>query len=349
MPDAHFIQIDEEGYFHTNGQRLEDQTYCRTLFENLQFNDHNSLVTSYDGHESIIEAFDQPLIVKNLEVTSENLLLLTLPYGHTELVDPLSPHQHLRLDEWDRFHGKTSHGIPFVFSRAAQASFFDLLDDFDDSSITWKGQKLDVPDWLTPHPESEHAEFWNNIYQNETPRWELNEPAKALVDTLPQLKLGKCRILVLGAGSSEDAAYLAKQGHLVTAVDFSHEAIKAAKSKFSGLSNIQWVQEDAFKFLAQAKGQFDLVFEHTFFCTVNPSSRTRLLQLWKEALVERGHLLGIFFVHSNTEGPPYGGSEWELRKRFNSLNFRLLYWTRWQLSLEKRLGKELVVFAEKKQ
>jgi hypothetical protein len=47
------------------------------------------------------------------------------------------------------------------------------------------------------------------------------------------------------------------------------------------------------------------------------------------------------------QGPPYGGSEWELRQRLKD-SFQFVFWGRWQKSLPKRQGKELFVYAQKK-
>jgi hypothetical protein len=46
--------------------------------------------------------------------------------------------------------------------------------------------------------------------------------------------------------------------------------------------------------------------------------------------------------------PPFGATEWEIRERLKR-SFNFLYWTRWKKSIPRRLGKELVVYAQKKQ
>jgi hypothetical protein len=50
-------------------------------------------------------------------------------------------------------------------------------------------------------------------------------------------------------------------------------------------------------------------------------------------------------------GPPFGGSEWELRSRLQShasqKGFRILYWNRLRDSKPERLGQELFVYAQK--
>ena len=68
---------------------------------------------------------------------------------------------------------------------------------------------------------------------------------------------------------------------------------------------------------------------------------------WKKLLSEDGHVLGVFFAMDKRFGPPFGGSEWELRQRFQK-DFNFLYWTRWKTSLPRRLGKEVVIYMQKK-
>jgi hypothetical protein len=47
------------------------------------------------------------------------------------------------------------------------------------------------------------------------------------------------------------------------------------------------------------------------------------------------------------QGPPFGGSEWELKQRLKN-NFKPLIWQRFKNSIKGRWGKELVIFAQKK-
>ena len=91
----------------------------------------------------------------------------------------------------------------------------------------------------------------------------------------------------------------------------------------------------------------DIIFEHTLFCAIAPEKRKELVRVWKNSLSDAGYLLGIFFVMPKRSGPPYGGSEWELRELLEP-HFRLMYWKRWLHSPPRRQGTELVVFAQKR-
>jgi SAM-dependent methyltransferase len=249
------------------------------------------------------------------------------------------------LDEWDRFHGVTDANVPFVFSRTAQFEFFELLEDFDDDSITIEGRRIEIPPWLPSAGTPGREDFWNTLYKNNDTRWDLDKEAPALAAVLPQLKLARQRILVLGAGVGHDAAYLARQGHSVTAVDFSFEAIERARGAYAGIEGLRFARADAFNLPADFNGRYDIVFEHTLYCAIEPRRRNDLVKAWKRALQPRGHLLGIFYVNDRAGGPPFGGSEWEIRQRLRS-TFHSIFWTRWRHSVESRKGRELVVYAQ---
>ena len=341
-----FLQIDEDGYLKANEARITDEDFGQEIFENLHFTDFGALASKSGESEVFIEAFDEPLVVKNLERQSEFQWRLNMPYGFQQELQILEESENLTLDEWDRFHGLTRNGLPFVFSRAAQAEFFNQLEDFDDTGIYLGGRRFEIPDWLKENNDIDGDRFWTGIYESEKPRWELEQPAPALKDVLPQLKIPRAKVLVLGCGSGNDAAHLANAGHIVSAVDISPVAIQQAQEKFGNVRDLSFTQADVFNLPPSFAESFDLIFEHTCFCAINPVRRNELMNVWKKCLRPSGQVLGLFFVHPKRKGPPYGGSEWELRQRFKKKGARILYWTRWKHSLPRRMGKELVAFVE---
>lgn len=340
--EQQYVAIDEEGFPLFGELRVQDPQVGAEILRNIKFAENGAFVTTYSGNQALVEPFDEPLIAQQISEIDLNWKIL-LPYDLEFAFDPKT----LTLDEWDRFHGLTRAGIPFVLSRKAQAEFFTLLDDYDDDSITIDGEILDVPAWLTPKPEIQSEKFWSHIYQTEEPRWELNEPTPALTDMLPRLKLPKSRILVLGCGSGNDAAFFAEQGHVVTAVDISPEAIARGKKKYSAVKNITWLESDLFALSSEHHHNYDLIFEHTCYCAIDPAKRNNLVSLWNKLLAPGGHLLGVFFAMEKRSGPPFGGSEWELRERLKK-TFRFIFWGRWHQSIDRRQGKELLVYAQKK-
>lgn len=325
-------------------RRIVDEEIGAHLLESIIRKERGSFTCLWESEEIAIEAFDEPLVVQRVDVlTNDPAMALTFPYS---VKAPLN-FKTLTLDEWDRFHGRTIQGIPFVFSRKAQMQFFDLLEEFDDDSVTFAGQSYPITPWLDANPVLQTEEFWTSLYQRSKDAWELSAPANALTDMLPRLKLPKCRVLVLGAGRGNDAAFFAEAGHIVTAVDISPEAIKQGKERYTHLPNINWVEADLFKLPREWEGNFDLIFEHTCYCAIDPAERPALVKTWIKLLSPKGLLMGVFFVMDRPAGPPYGGTEWELRERLKK-NFQFQFWGRWKQSETRRQGTELFVYAEKR-
>jgi len=343
-----FISIDEEGFPHFDGIRMSDQEIGAALIRSLKPAPLNAgFQAELGGQLMTVEAFDFPWVIQGvaLNPAGEGQISITLPYQveRTLLISDL------RIDEWDRFVGADSKSnIPFVLSRKAQAQLFELCEAYDDESITIQGTQVSIlPQYQTIIP-IQNADFWDEKYLSaQEPGWELNTHHPSLPHIVSNLKLCKSRILVLGCGTGNDAAYFAGLGHIVTAVDFSAHALEKARQKYSRLSSITWIQGDIFDSkLPVPNDSYDIVFEHTCFCAISPEKRNELIQLWGKKLHDRGHFLGIFFNMWRTEHPPFGATEWEIRKRFGQ-KFTPLYWQRLKppLALLNRLGIELLVYA----
>jgi hypothetical protein len=303
-----YIVIDEEGYFAFDGRRVDDEALGRALLENLKVDSHGRLVTDYQGAESFVEAFDAPLLGRHVR-------LIDGETGEIDLVYQTKARfafKNLSLDEWDRFHGITENGVPFVFTRQGQIEFFDLFDSFDDDSITIKGNVFEVPAWAPPELDP------------------VDEESPILKDILPQLKLTRSRVLVLNARRADNAAAIARAGHFVTAVESDPALFEAAREKYGSLDNLRLVRADLTNLPDNWNGEFDVVFVEGF------TPDKTMVKLWRRVLHANGTLLGVF-----------PASEWAIRERLKS-GFQALYWTRWRRSTDARKSRELVVYARKK-
>lgn len=343
------LRIDEEGYPCFTETRITDEGVGKQVLENLNKDDKYLWKTSINETDYVVEVFDSPYVVQNvLEPKSpfDGQLELQLAYGVVFKANS----KKWQLDEWDRFHGRACQSeIPFVLSRKAQAQLLQMAEEFDDDSFQIQDFKIKTPMMWEPKPNLE-SEYWNARYKTGDTPWDIEKAHPAFKDLMPRLKLSKCRVLVLGCGNGHDAALLAKNGHHVTAVDGSLSALENAKKNYSSL-NIEWIHADIFNLPAEYNQAFDLVLEHTCFCAVSPDLRQDLVKVWNRCLVPTGYLLGVFFVMDKPDGPPFGGTEWEYRQRLKD-RFHFLFWGRAgdpeSLSIAGRSGKELVVFAQKK-
>lgn len=340
-----FISIDEHGdlFFDAEAAPIKDANQIEEIHRNLKLNDKFNLVTELHSAEYLVESFDHPLQIMALDIQGEHIRLQT---KHNTLFQ--ADNSKWSVDEWDRFNGLTTSGAPFVLTTRAQKILFDQVDSFDDEGFAINKKYIATPPYYIDTPQIEKSDFWSNIYNTEqNPGWNLNQPAEAFKDMLPRLKLPKSRVLVLGAGEGHDAALFAEAGHVVTAVDFSKEAIKRGQAKYGHLSNLTFHESNIFHLPQEWNFNFDLVVEHTCFCAIPPDQRNEMVRLYRRMLHEEGQLLAVFFTMEKRSGPPYGATEWEIRKRTEQ-GFHYLFWGRLRNSLPQRMGRELFVLAKKK-
>lgn len=338
-----YLQIDPEGYLISSGIRIQDEEFGRSVLQNLKLEDF-TYSAEIDGHKVIVESFDEPIMALDIEPLKDLEWRLLAPYGYETQFNLNT----LWLDEWDRFGGTTISGCSFVLSRAAQARFFDTLDEFDDDSITFQGVKYKPHGRWKSKDDVSYHQFWSQIYsEDKTPPWDLETYNPVLETATAQLKLNKLRILVVGAGRAHDAVYFSRQGHIVTALDFSPEAKRRFEEFYpQEKENLQYVIGDIFNPPQDWKNSFDLIFDHTLFCAIDPYRRNELIKTWTLLLHVDGSLLSIFFAMDKPAGPPYGATEWEIAQRLKD-HFNLVYWTRCKNSHPRRMGKELLVYAHK--
>lgn len=110
--------------------------------------------------------------------------------------------------------------------------------------------------------------------------------------------------LVPGCGNGHDALALARAGWKVTALDFAEEPVASLAPQLEAHGGEARV-EDAF----EHRGQYDLLFEHTFFCAIDPSDRPRWGEFAARNLKPGGRLVMILVpVGKPAEdgGPPFG-------------------------------------------
>ena len=341
MPDL-FIAIDEHGRVLKDEARVEDQNLLQAFFNSLEVLDTTALQATFGDAPCLVEAFDAPWVAVDITFSSGKFIL-TNTYGFSTIGSPSDCY----FDEWDRLHGVNEKNVPWVLNRAALEKFFDLLEEYDDESFVIGGQRYVTKPAFVDLKDIKDSDWWTNVYREEiNPGWDLKKPHPAFADTFPRMKQPRSRIMVLGSGEGHDAAYFAEIGHIVTAVDFSEEAIARAKSHY-GSFPINFMHASAFQLPKAFDKNVDIMIEHTFFCAIPPEKRHQLVQTWNRCLVNGGLLMAVFFVTEKRAGPPYGASEWEIRERLKK-DYTILFWGRWRQSPGRRQGRELFVLAQKK-
>lgn len=344
MPLA-YITIDEHGdiFLDPDGPPVTNPNFIEEIHRNLKLTENFMLVTEFQDEEHIVESFDHPLHIIAIELKDEKIFLQTKQNTLFQ-----ANNEKWSVDEWDRFNGLTTSNAPFVLTKKAQEQLFNDVDSFDDEGFVSQKKYVATPPYFIDTAQIEKAQYWVDAYNNQAnPGYNLNDAAEAFKDMLPRIKLPKSRILVLGCGEGHDAALFAQAGHLVTAVDFSSEAIARGREKYAHLHNLTFHQSNIFEIPQEWNYGYDVVVEHTLYCAIPPEQRSELVRLYRRMLHEEGQLMAVFFTMEKRSGPPYGATEWEIRKRTEN-QFHYLFWGRLRNSLETRRGRELFVLAKKR-
>ena len=137
-------------------------------------------------------------------------------------------------------------------------------------------------------------------------------PSKALLSVLPKLKAGRC--FVPGAGRAYDAHLLAGSGdgraREVLALDLSATACREANawlaSQPAPAEGSVTVKEGDF-FLDPGLGKFDVIWDCTFLCALDPSVRAQWAARQSDLLNPCGQLVTLIFpiAPEKVGGPPY--------------------------------------------
>lgn len=163
---------------------------------------------------------------------------------------------------------------------------------------------------------------WEKAWQENRTGWDKGEPVPALIDYLaqhtPDATQGQTpRALVPGCGSGYDAFALAQHGYTTTGLDIAPTAAerfdrcRAHHGVSSDKAHI--VTDNFFSFTPDAP--FDLIWDYTFLCAIQPSQRELWGQTMTRLLHPNGTLLVLVFpifepdnpspTTDEDKGPPY--------------------------------------------
>ncbi len=153
---------------------------------------------------------------------------------------------------------------------------------------------------------------WETAWSEGRTGWDAGAPVPALVELLESWEGEPGRALVPGAGSGYDALELARAGWDVTALDLAPTAAR----RFEELRDAQGVSADSARaevadFFAWTPAEpFDLVWDYTFLCAIEPDMR----EAWADAmwrLIAPGGVLVtlIFPIFDHADGAPHREGE----------------------------------------
>lgn len=181
--------------------------------------------------------------------------------------------------------------------------------------------------------------YWDGRYRDQNIPWDLGKPSRPLVEFAESLPRKDCRILIPGAGSAHEAAWLWENGfEQVAVLDWSTEAVRRFQDTYPDFPATQLIVGDFFAH----EGEYDLVLEQTFFCALPPERRGDYARKMHSLIGEGGHLAGVWFNFplKPEKGPPFGGSAEEYRAHFAPY-FEIEIMEPCRNSEPDRMGKEL--------
>lgn len=188
-------------------------------------------------------------------------------------------------------------------------------------------------------------QFWEERWQNRATGWDIGYAAPPIARYLLQYPDKDAAILIPGCGNAYEAGFLVEQGFTnVTLIDIAPKATALLRKKFEGHSTVKILCEDFF----QHSGQYDLLIEQAFFCTLPPQKRPDYVAQCHRLLRHKGKITGLLFNRLfNRQGPPFGGSETEYRTLFNPC-FDIRTMAGCYNSIAPRAGTELFINLVKK-
>lgn len=188
-------------------------------------------------------------------------------------------------------------------------------------------------------------EYWENRYLNQQVSWDaksITTPLRAYID---QLTDKETKILVPGLGHGYELLYLHKQGFKNSlGLDFTAVAFEETSKVELDFPRDKVSIGDFF----QHEGEYDLILEQTFFCSIPVEQRTDYVKKMHGLLRPNGKLVGLLFDATfELATPPFGGSKDEYLALFEPY-FTIEVMDRAFNSIKPRQDKELFIILKKK-
>ncbi|KAK3128422.1 hypothetical protein QOZ80_6BG0461440 [Eleusine coracana subsp. coracana] len=182
---------------------------------------------------------------------------------------------------------------------------------------------------------------WQKSWEAGLTPWDLGKPTPIIEHLVASGTLPKGRALVPGCGMGYDVVALASPERFVVGLDISDAAVKKAKQWSSSSPNADYftfLAEDFFKWTPSE--QFDLIFDYTFFCALEPSLRSAWAETVNCLLKPDGELITLIYLISDQEGPPYSNTVADYQKVLEPLGFEAVLMEDNELAIKPRKGYE---------
>ncbi|EEC80035.1 hypothetical protein OsI_21722 [Oryza sativa Indica Group] len=186
------------------------------------------------------------------------------------------------------------------------------------------------------------ADGWEKSWEAAVTPWDLGKPTPIIEHLVKSGTLPKGRALVPGCGTGYDVVALASPERFVVGLGISSTAVEKAKQWSSSLPNADcftFLADDFFKW--KPSEQFDLIFDYTFFCALDPSLRLAWAETVSGLLKPHGELITLIYLISDQEGgPPFNNTVTDYQKVLEPLGFKAILMEDNELAIKPRKGQE---------
>lgn len=151
---------------------------------------------------------------------------------------------------------------------------------------------------------------WQEAWEEQRTPWDAGQSAPALVELVEAGDLPAGQALVPGAGSGYDVLTLAAPNRRAVGLDLA----TGARRRFAQLRDEKGVPAEQAEMVVadffdwQPDEPFDLIFDYTFLCAIEPEMRPRWVERIDELLAPDGELVTLIFPvvdKDPDDGPPY--------------------------------------------
>lgn len=155
------------------------------------------------------------------------------------------------------------------------------------------------------------AHFWDERFRKGFTPWDQAGVQHAFLAFMARTE--RRPVLIPGCGSAYEALALARAGWTVRAIDFSADAVAAARAQLGEFGALV-EQADFFSYMPPFEPGW--IYERAFFCALPLARRADYVQRMAQLLAPGGLLAGFFFLGSTPKGPPFGVARAQLEALF---------------------------------
>ncbi|XP_042482364.1 probable thiol methyltransferase 2 [Macadamia integrifolia] len=183
---------------------------------------------------------------------------------------------------------------------------------------------------------------WDKCWEEGLTPWDLKQATPVILHLHQTDALARGRALVPGCGTGYDVVAIASPDRYVVGLEISEHAVKKAKELFSSVPNTNYftfVKADFFTW--QPTELFDLIYDYTFFCALEPSMRSAWASRIRDYLKPDGELITLMFpIDDHIGGPPYKVSVADYKEVLHPMGFKEISIVDNELAVGPRKGRE---------